>query len=45
MRQILAPDAIFGTQGITQEDKEYPFTGVSSSDSKMMLLFQQREVW
>jgi hypothetical protein len=23
----------------------YPFTGVSSSDSKMMLLFQQREVW
>jgi hypothetical protein len=23
MRQILAPDAIFGTQGITQEDKDY----------------------
>jgi len=32
-------------QGQTVDFYLYPFTGVSSSDRKMMLLFRQREVW
>jgi hypothetical protein len=36
MRQILAPDAIFGTEGITQEDKDYH--GSRFSDVKAAIL-------
>ena len=44
MRQIPAPDAIFGTQGITQEDKDYH--GSRFSDVKAAIFTNPyQKVW
>lgn len=44
MRQILAPDAIFGTQGLTQEDKDYH--GSRFSDVKAAIFTNPyQKVW
>ena len=44
MRQIPAPDAIFGTQGITQEDKDYQ--GSRFSDIKATIFANPyQKVW
>ena len=44
MKRILAPDAIFGTQGITQEDKDYH--GSRFSDVKAAIFINPyQKVW